>query len=267
MALITIRLIIFLLVPLWSLSQTVEERISKVGNNLRSWVRLDSNRSFNLFTRMQETGVNGLTIAVIDNYKIDWVRSYGMADTAEKLPVNNSTLFQSASIGKSIHGMAIVKLAAAGKLDLNRDINRYLRRYRYAGPTISLEQVLSHTAGLSVHGFDGYKTGDTIPTLLQVIAGKPPANNPPVVSQHAPATRFQYSGGGYELSELLLEDLTGRSYADFISMNIFRPLNMYTATYRLQPVNTATAYRYDRAAIGLPAGQIKYCPPNGRNGC
>lgn len=234
----------------FNVSSIAQNKLTLFENNLHTWVRLDSNKNFNLPERMKETGVNGLTIAVIDNYRIAWVKSYGMADTAEKRRVSNHTLFQSASIGKSVHGLAIMKLVQQNRLDLTADINQYLRRMRYTGPKITLAQILSHTAGLSVHGFDGYKTGDTIPTLLRIIAGQPPANNAVVTNMLTPSTRFQYSGGGYELSELLLEDVTKENYATFMERNIFRPLNMSTASYRLQPHNAATAYRSDKQPIG-----------------
>src|SRR5687768_3620121 len=64
-------------------SPEVEERIASVENNLVSWVRLDSVRNWNIYQRMKDLKVKGISIAVIDSYKIDWVKSYGWADTLE----------------------------------------------------------------------------------------------------------------------------------------------------------------------------------------
>jgi CubicO group peptidase (beta-lactamase class C family) len=91
-------------------AKEVEEKITLIENNLVSWVKLDDKKNWNIYARMKESNVNGVSIAVIHNYKIEWVRSYGWADTAEKTPVTNQTLFQPASIGKSINGFAYMKL-------------------------------------------------------------------------------------------------------------------------------------------------------------
>jgi CubicO group peptidase (beta-lactamase class C family) len=238
-------------------SEKVEEKIKLVENNLVSWVKLDSVGNWNIYDRMKELNINGASIAVINNYKIEWVKSYGWADTVEKKRVTNQTLFQSASIGKSINGFAYMKLVQDKKVDLSIDINTYLQSWKFPYDTVShdkkinLAQILSHTAGLSVHGFDGYKWNVSIPTLKQILDGKNPANNPAVRSESEPGLKFKYSGGGYEISELLLQDIMHTSYEFFIGENIFKPLKMYNSTYAIKPVekDCATAYRYDGKEI------------------
>jgi CubicO group peptidase (beta-lactamase class C family) len=153
-------------------SQEVSDRIARVENNLISWVKVDSVRNWNLVQRMKDLRVNGVSIAVIDNYKIDWAKSYGLADTLEGIAVTSETLFQSASIGKSINGLAFMRLHQDKKIDLSKDINVYLRSWKFPydsiskGKRINLRQILSHTAGLTVHGFDGYKWDKPLPVLL-----------------------------------------------------------------------------------------------------
>jgi CubicO group peptidase (beta-lactamase class C family) len=238
-------------------SKEVEETIKLFENNLISWVKLDSTNNWNIYERMKESNVNGLSIAVINNYKIEWVRSYGWADTAENRPVTNQTLFQSASIGKSVNGFAFMKLMQDKKVNLSEDINTYLQCWKFPYDTVShskkinLAQILSHTAGLTVHGFDGYKWKEPTPTLKQILNGETPANNPAVRSALEPGLKFEYSGGGYEISELLLEDITHSSYQSFIEKNVFVPLAMNASTYIKKPIdNCATAYRFDGKEIG-----------------
>lgn len=238
-------------------SKEVEDKIKLVENNLISWVKLDSTINWNIYDRMKELHINGVSIAVINDYKIEWVKSYGWADTAEKTPVTNQTLFQSASIGKSINGFAYMKLVQDKKVSLFADINTYLKRWKFPydtashGKEINLAEILSHTAGLSVHGFDGYKWNEPIPALNQILDGEKPANNPAVRSEFEPGLKFEYSGGGYEISELLLEDVANSSYQSFIEKNIFKPLHMNNATYELKPHgDCATGYRFDGKEIG-----------------
>ena len=265
------NMIVFLLILLFSLSavaqqktnysKEIEERIKQVENNLISWVKLDSSSNWNIYERMKNFNINGVSIAVINNFKIEWVKSYGWADTVEKRPITNQTLFQAASIGKSITAVAFMKLVQDKKVNLNSDINTYLRSWKFPYDTIShgkiitLAQVLSHTAGLTVHGFDGYKWNEPLPTLEQILNGEKPSNNPAVRSQFEPGLKFEYSGGGYEISELLLEDLTKMSFEDFVTKNIFKPINMNNCKYMSLPTKNienkfATAYRFDGKGIG-----------------
>jgi len=242
-------------------SDEVEEKIRQVENNLISWVKLDSSCNWNIYDRMKELHINGVSIAVINNYKIEWARSYGWADSAGKLPVTNATLFQAASVGKSINGLACLKLVQDNKISPDKDINDYLRSWKFPYDTVShnqkitLAELLSHTAGLSVHGFDGYKWDQPVPSLTSILNGEKPANNPPVRSEFEPGTKVQYSGGGVEITEMLVRDLTDLSYEEFISNNIFNPLGMVNSTYALKPAGNfenrlATAYRFDGSPIG-----------------
>lgn len=242
-------------------SKEVLEKIKQFENNLISWVKLDSSQNWNIYDRMKEYDNAGISIAVIHNYKIEWVKSYGLADKSEKRPVTNQTLFQAASIGKSINGFGIMKLVQQKKVELNRDINDYLKTWKFPydtvskGEKITLAQLLSHTAGLSVHGFDGYKWNDSLPTIIQSLNGEKPANNPAVRSIFEPELKFEYSGGGNMISQLMLEDITNKSHVHYMKENVFEPLHMKNTFYAAQPYpeyknQLATAYRFDGKDIG-----------------
>jgi CubicO group peptidase (beta-lactamase class C family) len=113
--------------------------------------------------------IPGVSIAVIKDNKIEWVRGYGMADSADGRTVTTTTRFQAASISKSLNAMGVLRLATDKQLDLQRDINDYLRSWKLPSDSftqkqkVTLAHLLSHTAGLTVHGFAGYKPGDSLP--------------------------------------------------------------------------------------------------------
>src|ERR1035438_9240148 len=189
----------------------VEKKINLVENNLSGWVQLtDSVIQFSLHERMGFYKVYGVSIAVIHNYNLEWARGYGMADVAEQRPVNTQTLFQAASISKSLNAVGILKLVQGGRVSLTDDINNYFKNFKFPSDSvanfkkITLGNLLSHTAGLTVHGFAGYKAGDTMPTIFQVLHGQRPANNEAVRSQFAPGFRVEYSGGGITISQLTI---------------------------------------------------------------
>jgi len=242
-------------------AQSTAEKIKAVEKNLGGWVKIKDSTGWNINDRMAYYHINGLSIAVIDNYKIVWAKGYGWADTAGKRPVTVNTLFQPASAGKSIHAVGTMKLVQSGKLDPDRDINYYLKTWKFPydtvshGKKITTRQLLGHMAGLSVHGFDGYKWNVPLPNLAQILNGTPPANNAAVRSIFEPGKQFEYSGGGYAISGLVDEDITGEPYAAYMSKTIFKPLGMkntyYNSRLTAEPKkDMATAYRFDGQNIG-----------------
>jgi CubicO group peptidase (beta-lactamase class C family) len=237
----------------------VEGRIKQVEENLFPAVRVEDQAPMSLKDRMAHYKVPGLTVAVVQNYKIEWARGYGFADVETKRPVTTETLFQAASISKSLNGVGVVKLAQDKKVDLKADINTYLKSWRFpydslsGNKKISLENLLSHTAGTSVHGFRGYAKGETIPTLTQVLNGQAPANSAAIRSMFAPDTRVQYSGGGTTITQQIVIDVTGMPYEDYMRENVLKPMGMSTSFYK-QPKDVsnsllATAYRGDGSEV------------------
>ena len=220
----------------------VEERIKQVQSNLSGWVQIEGTPvGWTLQDRMKFYHANGVSIAVIKDYKIEWAKGYGWADSAEQRPVTTSTLFQAGSNSKSLNAVGILKLVQEGKLDLYTDINTYLKTWKFPydslskGKKITVANLLSHTAGLTVHGFPGYEKGDSIPTLIQVLNGERPANTDPIRSMNEPGLKSVYSGGGTEISQLIVQDITGQSYDKYMWENVLKPLDMTYSSYTQPP--------------------------------
>ncbi len=250
------KVCILLFLPLSLFSQSARkkltENIQKVENSLAPGVIFgDSIPNWNIEKRMEETGIKGLSIAVIRNYQIEWARGYGWADMEENRKVNTETRFQAASISKSLNSMGVLKLAEQGKLDTEADINNYLRTWKFPYDSISKNKkintlhLLSHTAGLSIHGFPGYDRSDTIPLVSQILDGENPANTKAVRSVFEPGIRLQYSGGGTTITQLMVSDITGRNYAEFMQEEVLKPLGMKNSSFGQPPGDTnnlATGY-------------------------
>jgi CubicO group peptidase (beta-lactamase class C family) len=242
------------------LPTTTEARIKAVENYLAPAVVYgDTVPSLNLEQQMKKYNIRGLSVAVIKDYKIDWAKGYGWADEEEKRPVTINTRFQAASISKSLNSLAVLKLVQQSRIGLEADINNYLRSWKFPydtiskNKTISVANLLSHTAGLSVHGFAGYKTTDSIPTIIQVLNGTKPANSRAIRSIFAPGTKFQYSGGGTTISQLIVTDVTGRRYEEFMQKEVLQPIGMTNSFFDQPPVSTkelATAYSNGTAVKG-----------------
>lgn len=235
----------------------IEKKIKEVENNLGLWVQIEGAGNKNsLKDRMAFYHINGVSIAVIKDYKLEWARGYGWADSAERRPVTTATLFQAGSISKSINGVGVLRLAQDKRLNLYTDINDYLKTWKFSydslskGKKITVANLLSHTAGLTVHGFPGYEKGVQIPSVEEILDGKKPANTAAVRSAFEPGLRFRYSGGGTTISQLMLENITGKPYDLWMWENVLRPLGMINSTYTQSPSpeklkQRATAYYND----------------------
>ncbi len=218
----------------------IEKKVKEVENNLGLWAKIEGAPNKTLKERMAFYRANGLSIAVIKDYKIEWARGNGWADAAEQRPVIMATLFQAGSISKSLNAVGVLKLVEDKRLQLNDDINSYLKGWKFPydsvsrGKIITTANLLSHTAGLTVHGFPGYERSDSIPTLAQILDGRSPPNTAAVRSAFEPGTKYQYSGGGTTISQLIVEDITGKPYDVFMRETVLKPLGM-TGSFYTQP--------------------------------
>ena len=218
-------------------SPAVEKKINEVENNLSLWVNLEGGKNnYSLKERMSFYHANGISIAVIKDYKIEWARGYGFADSAAQRPVTTATLFQAGSISKSLNGVGILKLVQDKKIDLSEDINTYLKSWKFPYDSISKEkkistaQLLSHTAGLTIHGFPGYEAGTELPTRAQILNGEKPSNTKAVRSAFEPGLKFQYSGGGTTISQTIAEDVTGLPYDIYMWEQVLKPMGMFSSS-------------------------------------
>jgi CubicO group peptidase (beta-lactamase class C family) len=162
------------------------------------------------------------------------------ADTAEK--VTTDTIFQAASISKPVAAMVALKKVEEGKISLDENINNKLVSWKLpdneftAKKKVTLANLLSHTAGTTVHGFPGYAVSEKLPTPQQVLDGVSPTNTAPVRVNLEPGTKFRYSGGGITIAQLALMDIEKKSYPEIAQETVLGPLGMTSSTYN-QPLS------------------------------
>jgi CubicO group peptidase (beta-lactamase class C family) len=234
-------------------SKAVNEQIALVETNLSGRLVIDG-KTYTLSERMKHYNVSGLSVAVIDNYQIAWAKGYGYADKKEERKVTVNTLFEPGSISKSLNAVGILQLAQQGKLDLYQDINQYLVNWKFPydtvshGKKITTAQLLSHTAGLGVHGFPGYQRDSAIATVSDILDGRAPSNTEAVRSVTEPDKESRYSGGGILITQQMLTDLTKQRYEQYMYEHVLRPLGMTNSSYNQPPAvsqrkNLATGYK------------------------
>ena len=199
---------------------------------------------------MTQFAVPGMGITLVTDMNIERPRGYGVKGP-EGEAVTPETLFQACSISKPVTAVAVVRLAQEGVLDLDEDVNGYLTSWKVpktasSQPRITLRQLLGHVAGTSVHGFPGYERDSPLPTTVDVLDGKPPANTPPVRVTEVPGAGFRYSGGGVTIVQQVLTDLLKQSFPNLMRELVLDSLGMTASTFE-QPL---PASRWPEAATG-----------------
>lgn len=258
------RLLTLLLALTCARLQAVDDldaRIARVQNGLRgaSAIRGQAARSMTIAERLEHYNVPGVSVAVISGGRVEWARGFGVMAKDGK-PVGPETLFQAASISKHVAAMVVLRLVEQGKLALDEDVNVKLRSWKVPEneftktEKVTLRRLLNHSAGVTVHGFPGYAMDAPVPTLVQVLNGEKPANTAPIRVDVLPGSLWRYSGGGYEVMQQLVQDVTGKSFPQLARELVLDPLGMDHSTFE-QPLpaklaaNAAAAHRPDGSMI------------------
>ncbi len=213
-----------------------------------------------LAERLAALKVPGVSVAVINGGAVEWAKGYGVVEAGAPAAVTPRTLFQAASISKPVAALAALRLVEQGRLSLDEDVNARLVSWKVPEneltktEKVTLRRLLSHTAGLTVHGFGGYPADAAVPAVVDLLDGKKPANSAAVRVDVVPGSVWRYSGGGYTVMQQLLADVTGKPFPALLEELVLGPLGMADSTYE-QPLPAgrraaaASGHRSDGALI------------------
>jgi CubicO group peptidase (beta-lactamase class C family) len=214
-------------------------RIQSVENGLMEFVPGPADdagvrQKMSLAERMAVHKIPGVSIAVINKGKVEWAKAYGVLNVDSRAPVTAESIFQAASTTKMLVAAAVLHFVGEGHLDLDRNVNDYLKSWQIPENNLTREKkvtlrlLMTHQSGLPMTNFPS--DDGPPPTLVQVLKGEPPARNKPAVVELLPGSQWQYSNIGYVVIQLILEDLTGTPLARLMQNVIFGPLGMKSST-------------------------------------
>ena len=201
---------------------------------------------------MEQHLVPAVSIAVIHLGQIDWARGYGICEQGGRKRVDSTTLFQGASISKPVSAVGALRMVEAGTLNLDKDVNDILRSWKVPeyestrAEHVTVRRLLSHCAGLNVHGVPSYPSGAELPTLVQILNGESPAYTEAIRPVFEPGKEVRYSGGGFVVLQLLMTEVAACDFADLMGELVLQPARMESSTYK-QPLPEELR---SRAAVG-----------------
>ncbi|MCT6698297.1 serine hydrolase [Rheinheimera sp. 4Y26] len=243
----------------------LQARITKVerGLSTRIVVRGSADQKMNLTDRMAYHQVPAVSIALINQGRVEWARAYGMADIASQRSATTTTLFQAGSVSKALSAMGAMRLVEQDKLSLDADANRQLVSWKIPqneftrDTAISLRMLLNHSAGTTVHGFMGYTPEQVLPGLVEVLNGVTPAHSEPVRVDLMPGTTWRYSGGGYSIIQLMMTEASKQPFDQLMKVEVLKPLEMNQSTFATSlPLHwrKQAATGYDAAGKAVAGG-------------
>ncbi len=219
---------------------------------------------FTIAEIMKKARVPGVSAAVIKDFAVQWAKGYGVADLRTGQAVTTDTMFQAASISKPVTAMALLKMVQEGKVNLDDDVNRYLKSWKVPAndftrdTAVTPRALLSHTSGTGDgFGFPGYEPAQERPTLVQIVKGEKPSNVGPVFWERRPLTAYKYSGGGIVIIQLLMIDVLGRPFDTIMREHVLGPAGMTNSTYE-QPLSPQLDLKAARAHSGGQASDVKW---------
>jgi len=254
---ITLVLLMAVCCAAWGSTTSVKQRIHRIENGLAEQVVFDIEKgeidfaaldrlfaadekqpseTRTLAERMKHYHTPGVSVAVINNNQIEWAKGYGVMDAGTGVPVTTGTIFEAASVSKLVTAVMALHFVQKGLVELDKDINNYLKSWQVPenefteNEKVTLRRLLTHRSGLPGTSYDNEDSAD-YPTLIDVLNGKPPALNKAAVPEFVPGSKWHYSNLGYNVIQLLLEDVSGKSFQKIAEEIIFKPLKMTDSTF------------------------------------
>jgi len=232
--------------------------IDTIENNLLPSLLVEGEAvvGYSIHERMEYYHIPGASIAFLNGGDIVWAKGYGYTSSDSTHMVDENTLFQAASISKPVAALAALSLVEEGKIGLDDDVNLYLKGWQVEEneftkeEKVTLRRILSHGAGLTVHGFAGYAFDDEVPSMIQILNGEEPANSGRIYPDTIPGVQYSYSGGGYTVMQKMLTDIAGKEFPVLMEEYVLSRIGMDHSTYQ-QPLPKALGVD---AASGHNAG-------------
>lgn len=212
---------------------SVEGKV-QLENGIRSQVKfLGEPEDFSSLTnKMSEYNIPALSITVINQGEIEWADIYQNPHFTEDQKLDCTILFQAASLSKPVTFLAAVRMHSAGEIDLDKNIQDYLKDYELpqgkqtADNPVTFRNIFAHTSGITPGGYEGYANDLPLPSDSDILKGAAGVNSPAIAVVAPPNETLAYSGGAYTLAELALQDKFGDSFANIMKSWILEPVGM-----------------------------------------
>lgn len=240
--------IVISIILLMSFSKLYPISKAKEGTSIEEFTHYLDNRISDI---MRGYEISGANVALIKGGKTIWIKSYGYADVGTKRKMTSDTYLRLESISKSVTAWGVMKLVEQGKIELDSPVKKYLKSWNF--PTtefsedkITVKQLLSHSAGLPLGDFTKrYAPTQDIPSLRDSLSAE-------AVLEREPGVSFSYSNMGYNILELMIEEVTNTDFSKYMESEILIPLKMNNSSYKWSDEYEPIPFGYDLNGNAVP---------------
>lgn len=222
----------------------------QLENGIRGKVKFIGEREnySSISDKMSEYVIPAISLAVIKEGKIEWTETYHGKELDENQGLDCTSIFQAASLSKPVTFMAALRMHAAGEIDLDKNIEDYLKSFQppkgkqTKDNPVTFRNIFSHTSGINGGGYQGYNRNIEMPSDAAILMAKNGVNSPAIEVVWSPNQTLVYSGGGYTLAELALQDIFGTDFSEIMEKWILNPANMKNSEFT-QPLPASDSNR------------------------
>ena len=216
-----------------SIDKSIERKI-QLETDLRGQVKFleEAENFISISDRMVADNIPALSFAVINKGGIEWADIYKNANFPEVQNLTCSSIFQAASLSKPVTFLAALRMHSAGEMDLDKNIQDYLQNFvlpqgkQTAENPVTFRNIFSHTSGINPGGYQGYARNLSMPSDLDILRGSEEVNTAAIEVSTRPNEKLAYSGGGYTLAELALQDIYNEEFSNIMRKWILEPAGM-----------------------------------------
>jgi len=193
--------------------------------------------------------VPGIAVAVIENGTPSWQQSFGYADLSKRREINSTSLFQVGRLTELVTAWGVLRLVDEGRIGLDNPVGQYIEQWKfppssYKADKVTIRRLLNHSGGIAPLISTGYSSEEPGPDLIAYLKGQSNLMGKVRLS-YEPGTESQYSAGGYALLQLVIENVSGKSFCDFMKIRVLEPIGMHSSGFECRQVDTgrvATSY-------------------------
>lgn len=245
------------------------ERKIQLENGIREQVNFlgEPEDLSSIKNRMLELKIPALSLTLINKGEIEWADIYQNADFPEQQNLDCSSIFQAASLSKPVTFLAAVRMSSAGKIDMDKNIQEYLKDFvipkgkQTDENPVTLRNIFAHTSGINPGGYEGYAKNLPLPSDLDILRGGAGVNTPAIKVISPPNESLAYSGGGYTLAELAIQNIFNDEFSNIMRKWIIEPAGMKYSKFA-QPLSASDSLRaakgYTQSGIVIEGGWNNY---------
>ncbi|MFT5295479.1 MAG: CubicO group peptidase (beta-lactamase class C family) [Colwellia sp.] len=261
MIFLTMRLITFAVILLFTIQTNAQDHSVILSNPDDRDLKIEDKYNEVVPKLLKAYAVPSAAIGIIHNGNVIYQKVFGQKSAQNSKAASLDTLFNVGSISKTATAWGVMKLDEKRLIELSNPVESYLTKWQlplsnFNHNKVTTQALLNHTAGLSMWGVPEFQPSEKVPSIVELLESKTDEEYDVKIS-HAPNSKWQYSGGGYAILQLLIEEVSKQKFSKYMKEQVFNPLQMNNSTFSWDE-NTISSSATPHDAAGIPFEGLRF---------